>query len=71
MKDETAGVSIKKFVGLKQTMYSVLLDDSSEHKETKGVNRNYVEKKTHNKYKDYLLNQKFLRHSMNRIIEKS
>ena len=45
MKDETAGVSIKKFVGLKQTMYSVLLDDSSEHKETKGVNRNYVEKK--------------------------
>ena len=45
MKDETAGVSIKKFVGLKQTMYSVLLDDSSEHKETKRVNRNYVEKK--------------------------
>ena len=32
MKDETAGVAIKEFVGLKSKMYSFLVDDSSEHK---------------------------------------
>ena len=35
MKDETAGVAIKEFVGLKPKMYSFLVDDSSEHKESK------------------------------------
>ena len=28
MKDETAGVAIKEFVGLKSNMYSFLVDDS-------------------------------------------
>ena len=32
MKDETAGVAIKEFVGLKSKMYSFLVDYSSEHK---------------------------------------
>ena len=32
MKDETAGVAIKEFVGLKPKMYSFLVDDNSEHK---------------------------------------
>ena len=32
MKDETAGVVIKEFAGLKRKMYFFLVDDSSEHK---------------------------------------
>ena len=48
-------------------MYSYLVDDNREHKNTKGVNRNVVATISHNEYKDVLLNKKCLRHSMNRI----
>ena len=44
MKDETAGVAIEGFVGLKPKMYSHLVDDKSEHKKAKGANRNIVAK---------------------------
>ena len=47
-------------------MYSFLIDNS-EHKKARGVNRNVVETKSHNDYKDVLLNNKCMRHSMNRI----
>ena len=40
MKDETAGIAIEEFVGLKPKMYSYLVDDNSEHKKAIGVNRN-------------------------------
>ena len=39
MKDETTGVAIEEFVGLTQKMYSYLVDDNSEHKREKGVNK--------------------------------
>ena len=42
MKDETAVVGIEEFIVLKSNMYSFLVDDSSEHKKTNGVNRNVV-----------------------------
>ena len=42
MKDETAGVAIKAFVGLKPKIYSYLVDDNREHGKAKGVNRNVV-----------------------------
>ena len=32
MKDETAGIVIEEFVGLKPNMYSYLVDDNSEIK---------------------------------------
>ena len=51
-------------------MYSYLIDDNSEHKKAKGVNRNTVATTNHNEYKDVLLNQKCLRNSMNRIQSK-
>ena len=35
MKDETAGVAIEEFVGLKPKMYLYLVDDNSEHKKSK------------------------------------
>ena len=52
MKDETAGVAIKEFVGLKPKMYSFIIGDSSEHKKAKIVKKNVVATVSHGKYKD-------------------
>ena len=70
MEDETAAVAIEEFAGLKQKMYLYLINDDSEHKKAKGVNRNNVTTIRHNEYKDVLLNNKCLRHSMNEIQSK-
>ena len=55
---------------MKPKMHSVLVDDNSKHKKEKGMNRNVVVTITHNEYKDVLLNNKCLRHSMNTIQSK-
>ena len=65
MKDETRGVTSEEF-----TMYSFLVESNSEQKKANDVNRNVVAKKSHNKYKNVLLNNKCLRHSMNRTKSK-
>ena len=70
MKDETAAVAIEEFFGLKPKIYSYLIDDNSENKKAKGVNKNVVATTSHNEYKDVLLNKKCLKHSMNRIQSK-
>ena len=67
MKDETGGVAINEFVRLKPKMYLFLVDDSSEHKKAKGVNKNVVATISHDEYKYFLLDKKRLRHSMSRI----
>ena len=59
IKDESAGVTI---VILKPKMYSFLVDDNSEHKKAKGVNRNVVAPISHNEHKGVLLNNKCMRH---------
>ena len=69
-KGETAGIAIEEFVGLKPKIYLYLVDDNSEHKKAKGVNKIVVATISHNEYKDVLLNKKSLRHSMNRIQSK-
>ena len=69
MKDETGGVAIEEFVGLKLKMYSFLVD-INEHKKAKDVNKNVVTTINHNEYKDVLLNKKCVRHSVNRIQSK-
>ena len=43
----------------------------SEHKKSKGVNKIVVATISNIEYKDVLLNQKCLRHSMNRIQNKN
>ena len=48
MKDETAGVAIKEFVGLKPGIYSFLVDGISERKKAKVVNKNIVATISHN-----------------------
>ena len=60
MKNETAGVMIKEFVGLKPKMYFFWVDDRSEHKKSKGVSKKVVKTISHNEYKDVLLNNKYL-----------
>ena len=56
MKDET-------------NIHSFLVDDSSEHKKAKGVNKSVFvnTKMCHGEYKDVFLKKKCLRHLMNRI----
>ena len=44
----TADVAIKEFVKL---LYSFLVDDSSEHKKAKDVNKSVVVKTSNNEYK--------------------
>ena len=68
MQDETRGVAIEECVGLKPKMYSFLVDNS-EHKKAKCMNKN-VATIGHNEYKDVLLNNKCIRHSINRIQSK-
>ena len=48
-------------------MYSFLVDDNSDHKKAKGLNRSVVVTISHNECKDVLLNNKYLRHLTNRI----
>ena len=55
MKDESRDVAIEKFVGLKPKVHLFLVDDNSEHKKAKGMNRNVVAAITHIEYKDVLL----------------
>ena len=54
----TAGIAIKEFYGLKQKMYSFLVDNSSELKKAKGVNKNVATRShneyNHNEYKDII-----------------
>ena len=43
MEDQTTGTAIEKFVGKKLRMYWYLVDDNSDHRKTKGLNRNIAE----------------------------
>ena len=63
MKDETGGVEIKTFVGLKPKMYSFLVDNS-EHRKAKDVNKNVVATISHNEY------QKCIKRLINKIQSK-
>ena len=66
-EDKTGRAAIEEFDLLKPKMYSFLVDDNREHKKRKGLNKNVVATTSHNEYKDVLVNNKYLRHSMNRI----
>ena len=53
MKDETGGIAIEVFFGLKPKMYSFRVG-TNEQKKAKGVNDATI---SHNEYKDVFLNQ--------------
>ena len=69
-KDERGGVIIKTIVGLKPKMYSFWVDNNSEHRKVKGVNKNVVEAISYNEYIDVLLNKKHCWHAINWIQDK-
>ena len=52
MKDQTDGVMVEEFVGLKPKINLYLVDDDSECKKAKGINKNVVATISHNEYKD-------------------
>ena len=70
MKDETGSAAIEDFVRSKPKMYSILVEDNSEYKKAKGLKWNVASTISHKKYKDVLLNNKCITHSMNRIQNK-
>ena len=54
MKDETAGVAISEFVGLRSKMYSILYN-GQEKKTAKGIGRSSIRKMRHDHYKQVLM----------------
>ena len=67
-KDETAGVPIREFIGLKSEMYSVSLDSGKNSKKAKGVKKNVIKKGiSHQDYLDVLHESKVLHHRMKTI----
>lgn len=57
MKDETNGVPIREFIGLRCKCYSILEYDNHDKKVAKGVPRIAIKNQlTHEKYKDCLFN---------------
>ena len=50
-KDETQGIPICEFIGLRSMMYSLKLDDNSEKKTAKGIVRSVM--KNHSKHDNY------------------
>ena len=65
IKDKTCDVAIEGFFKLNTKMCLFLVHDNSEHKKAKVVNITVVEEINHNEYKDELLNNKCMRHSVN------
>ena len=57
MKDETGGVAIEEFVGLKPKMYSFLVDNN-EHKKAKGLNKIVVVTNNYIHYDKVIMNIK-------------
>ena len=69
IKDKTGGFAIKEFAGLKPTMYSFLVDDTSEHK--KGYEKKCCSNNNSKWMQRRFVKNKCLRHSMNRIQSKN
>ena len=67
-KDETAGVPIKEFIGLKSKMYSISLDNEKDSKKAKGVKKNVIRKGiSHGDYLHVLNESKVMHHKMKTI----
>ena len=64
-KDETAGLPITEWVGLRPKMYSIKLMDGKEKKTGKGIKKNVLTKQIkHQDFKDCLFLQQDYQHSM-------
>ena len=63
MKDEPKGIEVEELFGLKPKIYAFLVGNN-EHEKVKCVNKNVVVKIIHNEYKDALMNNECVRHSL-------
>ena len=73
MRDEADSVAIVESFALKSSMCSFLVDDNSENKKSKSAKKKkkiVAPTKNHNEYDAFLLNKKYLRHSMKKIQSK-
>ena len=67
-KDETAGIPICEFVGLRSEMYSYMKDNQKGGKTAKGIKKNIIKKNiTHDNYKNTLFNAEQMIHKMKTI----
>ena len=67
-KDEALGIPIIEFVGLRSKMYSYMKDNHKEERTAKGIKKNTIKKDiTHENYKNVLLNNKQMHHTMETI----
>ena len=67
-KDETETREPLEFIGLRSKMYSLKIDNGVEKKTAKGVKKNVIKKVIkHSDFKETLLDEEQMRHSMNCI----
>ena len=67
-KDEAAGIPIIEFIGLRSKMYSYIKDNQIGAKTAKGIKKNIINNDLkHKDYKEVLLNDKQMRHTMRSI----
>ena len=68
MKDETAGIPITEFIGLRSKMYSYIQNDEKGSKTAKGIKKNIVTNVIkHEDYKNTLFNYGQMFHKMKTI----
>ena len=67
-KDESAGIPITEFVGLRSKMYSYMKDNKKGGKTAKGIKKNVIKNNImHDDYKETLLNNKQMYHKIKTI----
>ena len=67
-KDETSGMPITEFIGLRSKMYSYIKDNDQNNKTTKGIKKIVIQKNIkHEDYKQTLFNNRQMYHSMKTI----
>ena len=67
-KDESAGIPITEFVGLRSKMYSYIKDNNKGGKTAKGIKKNVIKNNIkHDDYKKTLFNDKQMYHKMKTI----
>ena len=67
-KDESAGIPIIEFVGLRSKMYSYIKDNQKGGKTAKGIKKNVIKNNIiHDDYKETLFKKKQIYHKMNTI----
>ena len=67
-KDESAGIPVTEFIGLRSKMYSYIKDNMNGGKTAKGIKKNIIKKVLkHEDYKNVLFNNEQLHHKMKTI----